>query len=309
MKRVLLTGAGGFIGRETVAPLIERGFEIHAFVRHPLEPVDSVVQHRLDLMSDEIEPLAREVAATHLLHLAWYAEPGRFWDAPENLDWVAASLRLWRAFAQAGGRRAVVAGSCAEYDWSTPLLDEQETLLAPVSLYGESKAALHRLLDRSAPGLGISLAWGRIFFPFGPFEKPGRLLGSLFDGIARGEPVDLSSGEQQRDFLHVEDVATAFVMLLDSELTGPVNIASGEAVAVREIAEKAAALAGGRHLLRFGSRPLQPDEPPVMAAATERLHHELGFKPGFTLDAGLADMFRRRQADKKENVDARDAGY
>lgn len=295
MKRALVTGASGFIGRETVPRLVEAGFEVHVLGRSDTSASGAgIVRHRCDVLADPFEPLIRDIAPTHLLHLAWYAEPGRFWTAPENLAWVAASLRLAYVFARAGGRRLVGAGSCAEYDWSETHLDERRTPLRPATLYGEAKASTFRLLEKAAPQLGFSFAWGRVFFPFGPQEKAGRLLPDLFDGIAKGEPIALSEGRQKREFIHVEDVAAAFVRLVDSEIEGAVNIARGEAVTVRDLAERAARLAGGEPLLRFGARPAQPGEPEMMSAATERLNRELGFVPRFTLDTGLEDMFRRR---------------
>lgn len=296
MKRVLVTGASGFIGRETLAPLDAAGFEIHTLGRDGGGGATAATHHRCDLLCDDVAPLIQAIAPSHMLHLSWYTAPGRFWDAPENLDWVAASLRLVRGFSAAGGRRLVAAGTCAEYDWSHAAMDEAATPLAPATLYGVAKTALFRLLDKAAPTLGLSFAWGRIFFPYGPFEKPGRLLSDLFDGIARGGEVALSEGRQQRDFMHVEDVATAFVRLLDSDVEGPVNIASGETLAVRDIVERAARIASGEHLLRFGARPMQPGEPPLMAAAATRLHAELGFTPKYSVDSGLRDMFQRRTA-------------
>ena len=295
MKRALVTGGSGFIGREVVPKLVEAGFEVHLLGRSaPERQAANVLFHGCDVLAQPFEALVRDIAPTHLLHLAWYAEPGRFWTAPENLAWVAASLRLAYVFARCGGKRLVGAGSCAEYDWGEPHLDERRTALEPATLYGEAKASTFRLFEKAAPVLGLSFAWGRVFFPFGPGEKPDRLLSSLFDGIAAGRPVDFSAGTQQRDFIHVEDVAAAFVALLDGEVEGPVNIASGETVAVRDLVERAARLAGGEPLLRFGARPLQPDEPQTMSAATDRLRSEVGFAPRYTLNAGLEDMYRRR---------------
>ncbi len=65
----------------------------------------------------ETEAVLSRVQPTHLLHFAWYTVPGRYWTAPDNLRWTEASLRLLRAFEAHGGRRVVMAGTCAEYDW------------------------------------------------------------------------------------------------------------------------------------------------------------------------------------------------
>ncbi|TRW14872.1 NAD-dependent epimerase/dehydratase family protein [Glacieibacterium frigidum] len=284
MKRVLVTGGGGFIGRETLGPLRALGFE-----------VDAPGRAELDLLNGDPAAWFAAHPASHLLHLAWDATPGKFWTAPSNLDWVAASLRLVRAFAVSGGTRAVVAGSCAEYDWGHATLDETRTPLRPATLYGTAKANLFELLDKAAPGLDLSFAWGRVFFPYGPDEAAGRLLPDVIDGIAQGRRVAVSDGTQSRDFMHVEDVGAAFATLLAGDVTGAVNIASGTTTPVREVILTAAAHAGDASLLDWGARARQASEPQYMAAATARLH-ATGFVPRWPLADGLADTVARRLA-------------
>jgi nucleoside-diphosphate-sugar epimerase len=250
--------------------------------------------HAFDLLRSDPIWLLREIAPTHLLHLAWHVPAGGFWKAPENLDWVAASLRLLRAFASAGGARAVIAGSCAEYDWSSELLHETDTALRPHSLYGEAKASLFRLSTAAAPQLALSLAWGRIFFPYGPREKGGRLFSGVIDGIASGEPVPCSEGSQIRDFMHVVDCGRAFAALLKSSVEGAVNIASGDGHAVREFIQEIAKQAGRPDLPQFGARRLQPGEPPVMLASVARLRHEVGFAPRYGFSSGIARAVAER---------------
>jgi nucleoside-diphosphate-sugar epimerase len=294
MKRVLLTGASGFVGRELPPLLLARGYEVHSVGRQEVTGVNA--HHHCDLLRDDLDQLAAAIEPTHLLHMAWYAEPGHFWSATENLEWAAASLRLILAVGKAGTRRVVAAGSCAEYDWSRPMLDEQTTPLEPATLYGQAKVAVFRLLASVGPQLGLSFAWGRIFFTYGPTEKPGRLVSDLLDGLGRDETVQLSAGTQERDFMHVSDVAAAFAALLDREVEGAVNIASGEIVSVRHLAERLAGLAGKQDRLAFGMRAMQPGEPARLAPSIERLRTEVGFVPQFTLDAGLRDTYQRRQS-------------
>ncbi len=292
--RVVVTGGGGFIGREAVAALRARGAEVHLLGRAPSG--DGVHGHVIDLLSQDPAPLLRAIAPTHLLHLAWYAEPGKFWAAPENLDWVAASLRLVQGFAAAGGTRAAFAGSCTEYDWTHETLDEALTPLAAATLYGTSKAALYRVLAKAAPVLGLSIGWGRIFFLYGPHENAGRLLPDVVDKVAAGQRVATSDGTQRRDFMHVEDVAAALVALLASRVEGAVNIATGVSTPVRDLVALAATTAGDAGLVDFGARPRQAHEPEVMLAAIARLRDEVGFVPKWSFAAGVADAVARRLA-------------
>jgi nucleoside-diphosphate-sugar epimerase len=292
--RVVVTGGTGFIGRAALVPLLATGAEVHLLGRSGAA-VAGCQSHAIDLLGDDPAPLLAAIAPSHLLHFAWFAEPGKFWHAPQNLDWLAASLRLARGFAAAGGTRIVGTGSCAEYDWREPLLDEATTPLAPATLYGTTKAALFQSLMAAGPVLGLSIGWGRIFFPYGRGERSGRLLPDVIDAVLGHRRVATSDGRQTRDFIHVEDAAAAMTTLLASDLTGAVNIASGDCLPLRDIIGTAAALAGDATLIDWGIRPRQPGEPEVMAAATARLHGTLGFRPRWTLAAGLADMVAARR--------------
>ena len=303
MTRVLVTGASGFIGRHSLPALIERGYEVHAVAREARTvPVTAgVTTHACDLFDDRATAaLVERVRPSHLLHFAWYAVPGRFWTAPENLDWVAASLRLVRAFAGVGGRRVVVAGSCAEYDWSYATLSEIATPLAPRTLYGTAKDALRRCLERAAPDLGLSWAWGRIFFVYGPHEPAGRLISSVLGDLLAGRRAAVSSGVQRRDFMHAEDVARAFVATLDRPVEGALNIASGQAVTVREVVERIGTLTGQTALIDFGARPAPADEPPCLLADISALRGAVGFTPCYGLASGLeqtVDWWQRARRD------------
>ena len=289
---LLLTGASGFVGRHAAAQALAAGHEVIAAGRD--DPgIAGLAFRRCDLMDPlQVRALMADVRPHVVLHMAWYAEPGRFWRSPANLDWVARSLDLARAFAENGGGRLVVAGSCAEYDWSGALLDEVNTPLAPSTFYGQAKAGLFRLLDAAAPELGISLGWGRIFFPYGPGDRPERLLGGLMAALREGTPAEFSHGAQQRDFIHVADVAGALLALVASEFAGAVNIGTGEAIAVRALVEQAAELSGRRIELVFGARPSVTTEPPCLVAAPDRLFGTLGYRLQFDRREGLRDTLR-----------------
>lgn len=295
--RVLLTGGSGFIGSRAIAPLLAAGYEVHALARTPGACAD-VTWHELDLLDQRATAdVVADVAAKQLLHLAWYTEHGRFWAAPENLDWVAASARLLRAFAEAGGRRAVIAGTCAEYDWAdagercSELADgaHAATPLRPATLYGTCKHATHLIAEAFAREAGLSLAWGRVFLLYGPGEDARRLVPHVARALLAGEQAPTSDGAQLRDFMHVDDVAAGFVALLVSAVDGPVNIASGEAVSIADVLALIAAAAGRPELLSLGAVDRRAGEPERLVADVRRLHDEVGFAPSIALDRGIAD--------------------
>ena len=289
VRRVLVTGATGFVGTHAIPALRARGFEVHALGRNP-PGTAGVAFHPVDLLdAASVHAALLQVQASHLLHLAWYAEPGLYWKSPLNLDWVAASLALVRGFHEAGGERAVAAGTCAEYAWGPERFHEATSPCRPATLYGAAKDGTRRILEAYAREAGLSFAWGRLFFLYGPGEKRGRLVSDAIRTLRAGERFGTSPGHQRRDFSHVADVAGAFAALVDAAATGPVNVGSGEAVPVRAILEHIGRLTGRTELIDFGARSLAPTEPPSIAADVTRLRDEVGFAPRYDLDTGIAN--------------------
>jgi nucleoside-diphosphate-sugar epimerase len=287
MKRVLVTGARGFIGRHCLPFLEKRGFEICAVSSKEHPSADSVRWIQFDLLAHSPKELLAQIRPTHLLHLAWNVTPGQFWTSPENFKWVKSSIDLLEAFALQGGKRVVVAGTCAEYDWRASEFSEDKTPCIPDTLYGSCKLSLNLMLGALAKQMGFSQAWGRIFYLYGPHEYPERLIPSVIWKLLHQEPVPCSHGNQIKDFLYVEDVASAFAALLDSEIQGNVNIGSGRGVSVKQVIEKVAEQLQGRERVQFGAIPSLLKEPAELIADTKRLSEELQWNPRYSLEEGL----------------------
>ncbi|MBM3981664.1 MAG: NAD(P)-dependent oxidoreductase [Planctomycetes bacterium] len=289
MSRLLITGGTGFIG-EPAARLARAHFEVHVAARGA-RAKPQATYHCCDLLEPGAAyQLIATVRPTHLLHLAWTATPGTFWTDPRNEDWATASRHLLTAFAQCGGRRAVTVGSCAEYDWTAGgVCREADTPTNPHTPYGRAKLAF----GKWAVGFGrlrdVSVAHARLFWMYGPNEHPDRLVPTVARALLAGVPAPCTAGAQRRDFLHVDDVAGALVAVLRSDLTGAVNVGSGEAVAVRDVIGHVARACGRPELVKFGARDTAPTDPPLIVADVSRLRTELGWGPTTDLASGLED--------------------
>jgi nucleoside-diphosphate-sugar epimerase len=291
MNRVLVTGAGGFIGRQVVSQLLRRGEEVHAADLASL-PSSGAVCHRVDLLDQPItDELIARIRPTHLVHLAWYAEHGKFWTSPLNLDWLKASENLFRSFAAHGGKRAVFAGSCAEYDWTHSHLREDATPSNPATLYGTCKNNLRLNVEAITRRSQLSVAWARIFFLYGPGEDARRFIPSILNPLLNKRPAIVRNGSHVRDFLHVQDVARAFAAILRSPAQGIINVASGEPAKLGDVGRILAELAGAESLLEIQHSPATPDNPAVLTADVAKLR-SIGFLSEYTLRQGLATLIR-----------------
>lgn len=289
MKKVIVTGASGFIGRHALKTLISKGFEVHAITSNDSRPANSDCKwHRVNLLENsQIKDLIQTVKPTDLLHFAWYVVPGQYLTSEYNFMWLQASLELLRQFQERGGQRVVMAGTCFEYDLKYGYCSELVTPIKPDSPYGTCKHALQELLRVYSQMTGLSSAWGRIFFLYGKREHPQRLVSSVIRSLLGGDPALCSHGNQIRDFLYVQDVADAFVALLESEITGVVNIASGKPVSIKEVVYKIGEKFGHPEMIRLGAIPASPQEQKLLVGEVGRLSNEVGWLPKYDLDTGL----------------------
>ncbi len=275
--KILVTGGSGFIGRHLL-PLLE-GHEVHVISRYPFETPFATV-HRCDLFEPtQIAHLIHQLKAEVLVHLAWDTTPCVYAVSPANLEWLTASLRLFEAFVRAGGKRIVGAGTCAEYGKSDGLCHEDDTPINPETLYGAAKASLFFTTSRYAKQRGFSFAWGRIFYPYGPWEKAERLIPQLIASI--GKPFSIRNYHQITDFVHVEDVARSFLALIEQHIEGAVNIGSGRGIKLGELGKMITEVP---HVSGIETR---------LVANTKKLERLV--KPEITLEEGIKQTIAWRQ--------------
>jgi nucleoside-diphosphate-sugar epimerase len=293
--KVLVTGATGFIGSQVVRALLAGGGSVRAVARAGAsrerlsEVADRIEWAEADLFAGAIPDRAALCSGLDLcVHAAWYAVPGKYLEAPENVECVAGSLALLEALVDAGVPRAVFVGTCFEYDFDHGWLSES-TPVKPASLYAACKAATRLVAEQIARARDLSFCWVRPFYQYGPYENPRRLVPYVIDALLRGRVAEVTRGTQVRDYLHVADVGSAIAAAATSDLAGCVNIGSGVPVTVRDVVTTIASILGCEDRVRFGARPDPLADPPFVCADRRRLTTATQWAPRFDLRSGLED--------------------
>lgn len=224
MKKIILTGASGFLGRAVVKALSESNdnFTVHCiYNNNPLQIEDvRFFQQKCDLLDKGAAcELIHNIKPTHLVHMAWYVQPRDFWTSSGNIVWLEASVYLFDQFCKNGGRVFIGAGSLAEYDWASGLLDDTLTPLIPTTLYGQSKK---KLLDRlillqQQDYKDVKIIWPRIGYFFGPNEPKEKLIPMMIHRLNNNEPILLASRNFQRPYAHVKYLGKVFERIINQD--------------------------------------------------------------------------------------------
>jgi len=268
MTRVLITGANGFVGRQIIRSLDALGIDLMPVVRegkaHEVSDLLSIkrIITTKDLFAEDEdwwEDKCKDVDI--VIHAAWYVEAGKYQDSSKNIDCLIGSLNLARGAAKAGVGRFLGLGTCAEYDQSQGVLTV-EPPLKPLTTYAAAKASLFTTLSQWLPRQNIGFAWIRLFYLYGEGEDQRRLVPYVRSQILKGDYVELTSGQQVRDFMDVAEVGKSIAEIGLTDQIGPINICSGIPITVRQLVESIAGEYGRKDLLRFGAREDNPYDPP-----------------------------------------------
>jgi nucleoside-diphosphate-sugar epimerase len=291
--RVLVTGAGGFVGSRLAARLVEAGCAVHGVVRPGggARILPGVELHPTDLTdATAVQRLVHGVRPQWVFHLAARVTGDRRLETAGSLvlDNLAQTVHLVDALARTGCERVVIAGSMEEPGRGEPATATPGSPYAAAKWAGSGVARLYHVL------YGLPVVIARLFMVYGPGQRDRtKLVPFVITSLLRGESPPLSSGHRPVDWIHVDDVARGLESLARAPgLEGrTLELGSGQLVTIREIVDRIFALVGTTTTPRWGALPDRPFERPVVAdvEATCRL---TGWAPAVELGKGLADTIR-----------------
>lgn len=292
MEKVLITGASGFIGRRVVAAAAQRpDWTVYALSsgRRQLPEAEfpwsgTVHPVQADLYQPEqIDALIGEIRPEVVIHLAWEVDTSGFASSQSNLQWLESSLRLLRDFAAAGGRRFVFGGTCDEYRcWDGHFSEYQVPRKRTV--YGESKAVFGAVGESFCRNAGIDFVSAKIFSVYGEHDRPFRAVPSAILSFLAGKPLVCRTPDSAWDYIHVEDVACAFIQIAASAYCGAVNVGTGRPCLMREVFTQIAEKMGCQELLSFEEGA---DPGTIVVADGTILREKIGYQCRISLSEGL----------------------
>jgi len=291
--KVFLTGITGFVGAQVARVLVGANHDVLGLIRRDsslwrLEGITDKIQFvEGDFYAiDSYQQALVEWKPDACIHLAWYAEPGKYLHSPLNLSALTASLSLLQKLIDIGCGQIVMAGTCAEYDTERGFLTE-EGPTKPSTIYAATKLSMALIGQQMANAAGVNFVWGRLFYMYGPYEDGRRVIPALIRALLAGRQFPASAGEQVRDYLHVEDVANALILLTEKQVNGIYNIASGRPISIRQLMENIGEITGRSDLIKFGDIAYRVWDPMFICGDNQRLR-SLGWRPQYSLKNGLS---------------------
>lgn len=287
--KLFVTGATGFLGRAVCRLALRRGHEVLALCRDggASLPAGAIPAHGSlgSIPWTEVE----EFEPDAVLHLAWVATPGVYLTSPENDVLLEQSTGFFEKLAAMGVRHVAGVGTCIEYAPSTSPLAEWTSSLGPTFPYSVAKVEASRRLQDIAARCGTAWSWLRVFYPYGEGEAAGRLPSILMRAALAGQKLELRTPDSVKDYIHVEDAASAMLSVLEHGLSGPVNIGTGEGLRILDLAGHILRSLGADPALAVAAAVPAHDPFPITVADTTRLR-STGWMPEVSLHEGLARL-------------------
>lgn len=298
---LLITGASGFIGSHLARSLVASGLEVHVLRRQDsswrrLAEIRTRIRAWTADLRDaaSIENVCAAVGPRYVFHLAGTTDV-RFVDRTlagvrESVDVnVLGSLNLVLALSRrASVVRLVRVGGLEEYGRGpAPYVETQRE--CPISPYSASQVAVTHYLQMLQPVLPFEAVTLRLALTYGPAQSERFLVPALIRHCLEGRDFELTSGEQRRDFIYIDDAIDAMRRAAVTDGVGAevLNIGSGQGYRIADVARRIVALCGSTTRLRIGAEAARTTEIQNLVCDSRRAQQLLGWQPATDLESGL----------------------
>jgi len=288
-RRVLVTGASGFVGANLARRLLNDGPQHNPWRVQEIR--DQVTVHQGDV--SDLQAVEKAMAAAKPEWVFHLAAHGAYPDQKDFDQMVATNVRgtanLLRAAEQSEVEAFVSAGTSSEYGYKDHAPSEDEWL-EPNSDYAVTKAAATHMSRLAATATGARIATLRLYSAYGPYEEPRRLVPTLIVQGLAGKLPPLVNPDIARDYVHVEDISSAFVLVAATPNQEPgvvYNVGSGVQTTLRQIVDATRRLLKVEAAPVWGSMPERSWDTNVWVSNPARITTQLGWTPRHDLESGL----------------------
>lgn len=316
-RRVLVTGATGFIGSHLTRRLAEEGADVYILTRPDLKtknlPIKDIWDKIKILHADlkdgkELESKLSGIEPEIVYHLAAYTNVGRSLEhARECIQTnIQGTVNLISALDDVDYDCFVHTGTNEEYgDNEVPFREDMKE--RPASPYSVSKCASEMFCQMYHKAYGRPIVILRPFNAYGPWQKCNRIIPEAIVASLLGEELRMTGGEQTREFNYIDDIVEGFIKAsCVKKATGEIiNIGCGEEHSIREVVEKIVELVGNNNKILFGALPYRPNEIWRMFCDNTKAREILEWEPEYALEGGLSktiDWYRMEYERKPELI-------
>jgi UDP-glucose 4-epimerase len=296
-KRVLVTGAAGFIGSHLVRRLVSEGAAVSALLNKEVSPwrikdlLDQLTVWECDITdSASLQNMVSDFQPQAVFHLAAHVDVTRSWDlvSPLVQHNIIGTINLLNALKDTGFTAFVYAGSSEEYGTKPPPLIETQREF-PVSPYSFSKLSATQFCQMAARTFDLPIIVLRLFPTYGPTQEGAMLIPTAIRELLAGRTFRMTHGEQRRDFIYVDDVVEAFLQIaLCKKASGEVfNVGSGAPCKIADVIDIITNHIGGDLQVIRGAIPCRKGEGDECYSSNQKIREFTGWTPTVSLEEGL----------------------